>query len=175
MWSTNYTSLRSWFCEHARVGFRAEAPGQGGRAKASEAAVGEALRLAVGPDARFRLILVDKGAEGAVRCIIRPEEVQVAEDSPLAGRAPPPPRSDVIVVARLGLDCHRTSDAAVQQANVIMERLGIDKLDGLCVPWPKALDDAGDDPSHVGPRRCGAASARAEEKAVPRRASRETS
>ena len=27
MWSTSYTSQRSWFCEHARVGFRAEVPG----------------------------------------------------------------------------------------------------------------------------------------------------
>ena len=94
MWSTNYTSQRSWFCEHARVGFRAEAPGSQ-RAKASEAAVGEALRLAVGPDAKFRLILVDKGAEGAVRATLRPEEVQIAEDSPLADRAAPLLRRNV--------------------------------------------------------------------------------
>jgi len=60
-----FTSRRSRFTEHARVGFRAEAPGKV-RAKQSEAAVAEALRLALSDACRYRLVLIDRGAEGAV-------------------------------------------------------------------------------------------------------------
>lgn len=149
MWATAYTSQRSKFVETARVGFRAEPP-SAARSKASEAAVAEALRLALLPNSKFRLILVDRGAERSVRTVLRPEELQVDEDSPLAAKEPPPPRSDLIVVARLGNDCHRTSDACVVQTKRIMEDLGIEKLDGLSVPWPHALSDGdGADPHHV--------------------------
>ena len=148
MWSTAFTSSRSHFVETARVGIQAEPPSQA-RSKASEAAVAEALRLALGDNSKFRLILVDRGAEGSVRTVLRPEEIVVDEDSPLAPKDPPPPRSELVVVARLGGDCHRTSDACVVQTRRILDGLGVAKLDGLCVPWPAALGDGGNDPYHV--------------------------
>ena len=76
MWSTAFTSSRSHFVETARVGIQAEPPSQA-RSKASEAAVAEALRLALGDNSKFRLILVDRGAEGSVRTVLRPEEIVV--------------------------------------------------------------------------------------------------
>ena len=32
-----------------------------------------------------------------------------------------------------------------------MDHLGVEKLDGLCVPWPEASEDAPVDPNHTGP------------------------
>ena len=150
MWAMGFTSRRSRFTEHARVGFRAEAPGKV-RAKQSEAAVAEALRLALSEECRYRLVLIDRGAEGAVRHVLHPEERDVPADSPLANRPPPPSRSELILVARLSDDCHRGSDRAILETTRIMDHLGIEKLDGLCVPWPEASEDAPHDPNHTGP------------------------
>ena len=150
MWAMGFTSRRSRFTEHARVGFRAEAPGKV-RAKQSEAAVAEALRLALSDECRYRLVLIDRGAEGAVRHVLHPEERDVPADSPLANRPPPPSRSELILVARLSDDCHRGSDRAILETTRIMDHLGVEKLDGLCVPWPEASEDAPHDPNHTGP------------------------
>ena len=150
MWAMGFTSRRSRFTEHARVGFRAEAPGKV-RAKQSEAAVAEALRLALSDACRYRLVLIDRGAEGAVRHVLHPEERDVPADSPLANRPPPPSRSELILVARLSDDCHRGSDRAILETTRIMDHLGVEKLDGLCVPWPEASEDAPVDPNHTGP------------------------
>lgn len=149
MWGLGFTSQRSRFAEHARVGFRAEPPGKV-RAKQSEAAVAEALRLALSDAGRYRLVVVDRGAEGAVRHVLHPEEKEVPADSPLANRPPPPPRSELLIVARLSEDCH-WSDRVLLEVKRIMDHLGADKLDGLCVPWPAVGEDAPLDPHHTGP------------------------
>ena len=48
-------------------------------------------------------------------------------------------------------DCHRGSDRAILETTRIMDHLGVEKLDGLCVPWPEASEDAPHDPNHTGP------------------------
>ena len=41
--------------------------------------------------------------------------------------------------------------ATSEETTRIMDHLGVEKLDGLCVPWPEASEDAPHDPNHTGP------------------------
>lgn len=114
MWSFEFTSKRSMFSEAARVGLHARAP------TASEATTAEAVRLSLRQ--RFRLVLVDYGAAVSVGTVIKAR---------LEGE---PSRSEYMVIARLASSC---TDTAVAQANAILEELGVEYVDGLCVPWPE--------------------------------------
>ncbi|KAJ1445990.1 hypothetical protein M885DRAFT_473012 [Pelagophyceae sp. CCMP2097] len=162
MWSYSFTSSRSLFVGTARIGFHVQTPEASG---ASEASIAEALRLAL-REAHLQVVLVDRGAELAVRALLHPRDLRpdfhagplapTAEEKAaeaekvavlMAARSPPA-RASLLLLARLGNDCHRSPDAAVQQARQTIKALGVEFLDGLTVPWPPKQRFTDDDEEH---------------------------
>lgn len=134
----NFVAFRSSSeAQVARVGFHAKAPNEQLCLKASEAATAEAVRLALGKAAKFRLILVDQGAASCVGTVLNPlkklQEIEVE---------PPLSRGEYMVVARLGPECHRSGEDCARNAADMIKELGLDFVDGATVPWPEREADA---------------------------------